>query len=113
MSTRLASSVIATALMRRVQNEGGNAAVLRKGDATSGTILIVTREKGDLTGVWERLLNPSGAYFWVNTAAQPIENTVKLEEHMQRRIGSDPDLWVIELDIPDAPRFIAELAWDA
>ncbi|HWV11973.1 MAG TPA: DUF1491 family protein, partial [Sphingobium sp.] len=36
------------------------------------------------------------------------EGTDSLNQYLARRRRSDPDLWVIELDIADAERFAAE-----
>jgi hypothetical protein len=108
MSVRLTSGLLAGALIRRVQGEGGGAMVLAKGDETSGSILLVTLEKGVNTGVWERLLQPSGAYRWMKVGPQDVENEEQLTHYIERRRQRDPDLWLIELNIPNAERFIVE-----
>ena len=53
---RLASSVLATALLRRAQAEGGFGAVLAKGDSTAGAIAVILAEKGRKACFLERLL---------------------------------------------------------
>lgn len=102
---RLATSVVAGALMRKAQGEGGFAAVLAKGDPTSGAILLILTEKGGNPRVLERLLQPDGRYSW----AQPFENPDEVPAFVARRRRFDPDLWVIELDIPSTERFTAEM----
>ena len=64
MSARLTSKVLVSSLLRRVQAEGGFGAVLARGDATSGAILIVLAERGMRIATLERLLQPDGAYAW-------------------------------------------------
>jgi hypothetical protein len=108
VTARLTSAVLASALMRRVQNEGGSAAVLKKGDETAGMILVQTAEKGRTTGLWERLLTPSGAYAWTRVGPQDVDNEEEIAHYMERRRARDPDLWHIELDIPSAERFIVD-----
>jgi hypothetical protein len=99
---RLASSVKVSALLRRVDGAGGFGAVLARGDATAGSIAVVVREAGIDT-----LLSPmfagGGGYEWVAVASGDA-----VAAAIDRARRSDPDLWVIELDIPDAARFIAE-----
>lgn len=103
MTPRLASSVKVSALLRRVGSAGGFAAVLARGDATAGSIAVVTRVDGrDVL----RLPMFAGAagYEWVAVAQG---EAVAAAIDKARR--NDPDLWVIELDIPDAERFVAEI----
>jgi hypothetical protein len=90
------------ALLRRVGAEGGFGAVLAKGDATAGSIAVVVREGGE-----ERLLaavfGASGGYEWAEMATGDA-----IAAWSERARRNDPDLWIIELDIPDAARFVAE-----
>jgi hypothetical protein len=105
MSARLTSAMLVSALIRRVGAEGGNAAVLAKGDATAGAILLICMEKGVVQSVRERVLDRAGAYAWTAVGpAEPDERTAYLE----RRRARDPDLWLVELDIANAERFAAE-----
>jgi hypothetical protein len=106
MSDRLASSVLVGALIRLAEAEGGFAAVLAKGDATSGSILIILMERGANPAVYERLLGPSGTYRWASIA-QAVENETEVPSLVASRRRFDPDLWALELDIPSAERFAA------
>jgi hypothetical protein len=102
---RLATSVLAGALIRKAEGEGGFAAVLVKGDPTSGAMLLILTERGGNPRILERLLRPDGSYRW----AQPIENPAEVPAFIARRRQFDPDLWLIELDIPSMERFTAEM----
>ncbi len=46
MTPRLTSEFRAKALIRRVHDAGGSAMVLAKGDAMSGSILVVALDRG-------------------------------------------------------------------
>ena len=61
---RLAASVEASALMRRVTADGGFATILAKGDAERGSLLLIVTERGRHVAVLERMLNASGTYSW-------------------------------------------------
>jgi len=91
------------ALLRRVSGDGGFATVLARGDDTAGSIAIVTREAGS-----ERLLGPmlamAGGYEWVELASGD-----GVAGWIERARSRDPDLWVVELDIPHAARLVAEM----
>jgi len=105
---RLTSSVLASALLRRAQDEGGFGAVLAKGDPTAGAIAVILAEKGRKACFLERLLLPDGSYSW-QSSRQDIENEEDFNAFLQRRRTSDPDLWILELDIASAERFAAEM----
>jgi hypothetical protein len=105
VTPRLASSVLATALLRRAEGEGGFGAVLAKGDATAGSILVVLLEKGGNPRILERVLQGDGLYSWVIVPTQAGGKAEEVPAFIARRRRFDPDLWVLELDIPSAERF--------
>ena len=106
--TRLTSAVLATALLRRAEQGGGFGVVLAKGDSTAGAIAVILAEKGRKACFLERLLQPDGSYAWQSTR-QDVENEQDLNSFLERRRKSDPDLWILELDIASAERFAAEM----
>jgi hypothetical protein len=109
MEPRIAASVLASGLIRKAEGEGGFGAVLAKGDPMSGSILVILLEKGGNPRLFERLLGPDGRYAWQESGSQHVENSREVPEFIARRRRFDPDLWLIELDIPSAERFAAEM----
>lgn len=105
---RLSASIEATSLIRRAQAAGDFGAILRKGDAERGAILIVVRRRGSLAGCLERTLSPEGLYRWEGVGPGASDGDGELEEFLKKRVRFDEDLWLIELDIAQAERFIAE-----
>src|SRR3546814_18820512 len=61
---RLTTAIRVSALIRRVNSEGGHATVLSKGDATAGAILLILCERGRNQRFFERTLDQNGAYRW-------------------------------------------------
>jgi hypothetical protein len=106
--TRLTSQVLATALLRRAEGEGGFGVVLAKGDMTAGAIGVILAEKGRKACFLERLLQADGSYSW-QASRQGVENEHDFKSFLDRRRKSDPDLWILELDIASAERFAAEM----
>jgi hypothetical protein len=105
MEARPAAGLLVSALIRRVQAEGDNAMVLAKGDATAGAILILIADRGITSALLERSLGVAG-YDWRPTGpADPGER----DDYIARRRRSDPDLWVIELDSPQAEAIVREM----
>lgn len=104
MIARLASGIAVSALLRRVNAAGGFGTVLFRGDDTAGSIVIITRDRGE-TRALERVMAMTGGYEWREAAAGDA-----IDSWVERARRRDPDLWIIELDIPDAARFVAETA---
>lgn len=104
MEARLAASVLAGGLIRKAEGEGGFGAVLAKGDPTAGSILVILLERGGNPRLLERLLQPDGRYSWEESGV-PGE----VPAFIAKRRRFDPDLWVLELDVPSSERFAAEM----
>lgn len=103
---RLSSATLVDALLRRVQAEGGFATVLRRGDSGAGAIIVECCERGVRTAVLERGADLLGNDGWRRVALTGGDSAYA--SWLDKRKGSDPDLWVIELDIAQAERFAAE-----
>ena len=104
MTSRLPAKLEVAALVRAVQGDGGFASVLHKGDPDSGTISLLVAERGQPQAVLERRMAADFTYRWSEGASPAGDWRNWIES--QSRI--DPDCWLIELDVADAQRFIAE-----
>ena len=104
MSDSLPSAVLVGALLRRVNDAGGIATVLARGDSQGGAILVVACERSRDYNILERSIGASGG---TELIATPIDSA-SVGDYWRRRRSRDPDLWVIELDIAQAERFAAE-----
>jgi hypothetical protein len=105
MSGRLPSSLLVSGLIGMAEAEGGFAAVLAKGDASAGSVLVILTERGADAHLYERILQPNGTYAWRDSAQNPNE----VPAFVARRRRFDPDSWVLELDIPSPERFAAAM----
>ena len=105
---RLASHVLVSALLRRAEAEGGFGAVLARGDATAGAVMVILAERGERIALLERLLQPDGSYAWQDTG-RAAAGEAEFKALLARRRRNDPDLWLIELDVASAERFAAEM----
>lgn len=108
MPARLTSAMLVGALSRRAMADGGFLAVLRKGDEISGTILVQALEKGRDSGLFERVSDFTGGYRLHRCGPALEDGREAMAAYLARRVSADPDLWIIELDIPEAERFAAE-----
>ena len=107
MSGRLPASVIASALIRRVNDAGDFATVRARGDPQGGSFLLIATARDGSAKLFERAIGPSGVPQPINST--PVDASQdSIEAYWRKRRARDPDLWVIELDSPDAERFAAE-----
>jgi hypothetical protein len=103
---RLAAGIEVSALLAQARHSGGFGTVLRRGDAERGSLMLVLTERGQNRFLLQRLLQPDGGYAW---ESQGIADSGLLDGKLRRARERDPDLWLIELDVPSAERFIAEM----
>lgn len=103
---RLPAHLEVSALLRQVQTAGGFGAVIHKGEREAGTILLICAEKGTDRRIFERMPSVDGPRVWSLSMTESVENTDKFNEYLVKRMGQDLDLWIIELDIANAERFI-------
>lgn len=107
MEARLPAHVEVSGLIRAVESAGGFAMVLQKGERDAGTILVLTTQNGRNTRLWERMPQLDGSRKFSCTREQDDENPREIDKYVVKRRLSDPDCWVIELDIENAERFVA------
>ena len=106
MEARLPAHLEVNGLLRAVAAAGGFATVIAKGERDAGTLLITCCEHGKNYRAYERMPRPEGGRAWTLTRTQDPENPEEFAAYLERRRRQDSDLWILELDIPDAERFI-------
>ena len=105
---RLPAAVEAAGLMRRVSAAGDFAAIIKKGDAERGSLLLLVSSRGRHAACLERALGPNGTYSWNRVGPGDSADSAEVAGFLAKRARFDADLWAIELDIADSERFIAE-----
>jgi len=108
MTERLPAKLEASGLLRQAEAEGGFGTILKRGDPDRGALLLIVTQRGEHHAVLERALSPDGSYRWQQVGPPAGADQKTLADWSQKRIRFDEDLWLIELDIPYAQRFIAE-----
>ena len=103
---RLPAHLEISGLIRAVDAAGGFATVIATGERDAGTILLVCCENGRHYRIYERMPQLDGSRRWTLTREQDPENPHDFQEYLDRRSHADDDLWILELDIADAERFI-------
>jgi hypothetical protein len=100
--SRLPSGLSVAAMLRRANDAGGFGVVRARGEESGGAILVIAEDGGETT-LLERGLGPDG-----HPALIEQKPGDSVEDYWKRRRSRDPDLWVIELSIPQAKRLVAE-----
>ena len=98
------------ALIRRAQIEGANATVVRKGDARAGTVIVKAYNTSDRTArAFSEAFGQDGDRLWI----QPVSGTESdVDSYIQRQLGYDPDIWVVEVEDRQGRHFITEQVQD-
>ncbi len=80
--------------------DGRPGAVLRRGDPDAGGVLVVLRGREGLA-VLSQVRAGEGDVAWLRgTGAGPVDQGA-VDLYVERHVGRDPDLWVIEFEAPD------------
>ena len=106
MEARLPAHIEVSGLVRAVNDAGGFATILRKGERDAGTILIATRHRDDSLCLYERMPDLDGNRKWTCTCEQSFENEREFSEYLEKRGQQDADCWIVDLEIAQAERFI-------
>ncbi|SNS90942.1 DUF1491 family protein [Sphingopyxis indica] len=107
---RLTSRFLVDLLIRRTEAAGGFATVIAAGDDQAGTILVQCRDRASMGQLLERRFAPGGRYVWEAVDPENDSDSEARAAYVERRRRTDPDLWIIEVDIANAPQLVAEWA---
>lgn len=105
VTPRLATAAWVNATMRRVSGQGGFGAVLHRGDAESGAVLVCWRIPGGPTRVLSRVTHGEETR-WEVAIETPEDDPAKVDEYLARQRRYDPDLWAIELTGGEIEQFV-------
>jgi hypothetical protein len=98
MEARLKSGIWVKALIRRCDLAAIGVAVMARGDADAGAVLLKLNGRDAGCTVLAQTRRPDGTLVWMRaTGADPVPET-DADAYVARQRGRDPDLWVIEID---------------
>lgn len=109
LSSRLTSQMFVQALLRSAQSAGGMAMVLHKGEQMSGAIVVQIIQRGENIGLFERVTALDGRVELMAAGPAAGCEPSEINQYMERRTRADPDIWFVELDIPDGQRLAAKV----
>jgi hypothetical protein len=110
---RAATGLLVSALIRRIEAEGGSAMVISKGDAIAGAVLLMLADRGVLNAIVERVWRfdqgQNGGHGFEKVGPADPNEPGAAGDYVARRRRSDPDLWAVEIDHPEAERIAGEI----
>ena len=107
---RLKTALWVQMVLRLADQAGRPGAVLRRGDADSGGVLLVLR-RGNGLMVLSQMRTGEGRLAWLRTTGEAPVDQETVDAYIARRLHTDPDLWVVELETTDfTPPIAVDLA---
>ncbi len=83
----------------RLCNMSGEAAyVLKRGDETAGAVLVKHMRSDGTAAVYARRYGMDGGIVWERATGDMPVPVAQADDYIGRRVKSDSDLWVIEVD---------------
>ena len=103
----LSSDIWVYALIRRAEQAGAFAMVLRKGDARGGAVLVkvANRQSGE-TRLYAKATRFDGEEVWMLPVASTAEPDI--DSYIERSARIDPDVWVVEIEDTQGRHFLTE-----
>ena len=107
----LSTDIWVAALIRRAEQGGAFAMVLRKGDARAGAVLVkLLDRRAGTTRLLAEATRGDGERVWM----RPLRSTEEedLEAYIERTARIDPDVWVVEIEDNRGRHFLVETVED-
>ena len=105
MFKRLKTSIWAPALIRRAEIGGAFASVLYKGDPDAGAALVKVRLLDGTAVLYRPMLDMDDSRKWLPKG--PVDEN-EIDAAISKRVDSDPDVWVIEIEDRKGRHFLTE-----
>ena len=94
-----------SALLRRAMSAGAFATIVHRGDEDRGDVLVKVTSARGAARLYAPAFNPEGPTEFERLAP---EDEVGVDALVAKRLGSDRDLWVIEIEDRDGRHFLTE-----
>lgn len=105
IAPRLKADIWVKALIRRAQAAGAAAMVVRRGDDTSGTVLVKVNPLNGEAEVYSPAREGDGSLVWLSKGRQPEADA---DAYIEKQRRFDPDIWVIEIEDREGRHFLQE-----
>lgn len=106
MSERLRADIWVAAYLRTVRLHGGFAYLVRRGEEEAGSVLLKIPRAGGFSVFSPGYIH--GQRTWLrSTGPEPVPEP-QADDYIRRRLATDPDLWVVEVEDQAGRHFLVE-----
>jgi len=98
-----------SAALQRCHARGEGAYVIRKGDRTAGALLVRHVLPGRTCTLYARRYTMENEAEWQAVSGDDPVSDADADRTVEKRIASDPDLWVIEVETGDIAALLTGL----
>ncbi len=95
---RLPSALWVSATLRSINTQGGFAAVINKGEAESGSLVVRINMLDGTNRLLTETRDLDGKLGWMPPLGPDPLPDEKVDAYITRSIQRDPDVWVIEIE---------------
>lgn len=100
MENRVKTQIWVQAFIRRSEAEGFPAALVQRGDADAGAVLVKVNRFENGCRVYTQVRDENGDPAWLSgTGSAPVPEQ-EADSYIARQRQYDADLWVVELEDP-------------
>ncbi len=105
----LKTGIWASALVRRAEVAGAFATVARKGDTDAGAVLVKVATRDGRARLYAPAMDGEGERIWLDLSAGPLGvEEAAVDAYAARRVATDPDLWIVEIEDRAGRHFLTE-----
>jgi hypothetical protein len=102
---RLKAEIWVKALIRRCEAAGAAAMVVRRGDTSSGSVLVKLNTLDGQAQVLSPARDGAGELIWI---ARPKGPEAEADAWIEKQRSFDPDIWVVEIEDREGRHFLQE-----
>lgn len=106
MEPRLKTEIWVKALIRRAWSRDVPALLVRRGETTSGAVLIKMGRDQTQMVVYARGMLADGRWGWRRATGPVPVSDETAGAYIERQERFDPDLWVVEIEADDLTAFV-------
>ena len=108
MTPRLKADIWVAAYVRTVRLQGGFAYLVRRGAEEAGSVLLKIEQPSRQAMVLSPGYGMDGERMWMRATGPDPVSEQAAADYIQRRLATDSDLWVVEVEDQQGRHFLAE-----